>query len=220
VSIGIETANIVESSALSFSVNAGSNADRFLVVAIAYIAAAGTVTGVTYAGQSMTNIRARTQYADGTAELWGIVNPASGSNTLAITGTTARYSVAIPLYGVEQTSVAAATRSANDAVHTGGAFTVGSLTGVQSTDLVVGNCGAAYIYSDGISWSNLTERAEGQNSGAGVSAATDFNVSAPAGTAGGSYGAAVAAALIEASASASIIPLIAYHRMHNIGSAL
>lgn len=69
-------------------------------------------TGVTYNGVAMTQIgtnQTHTTYGR-TINMWGLVNPASGSNTLATSGGTAAAMDigAVSLSGVNQTSVAAA----------------------------------------------------------------------------------------------------------------
>ncbi len=84
-----------------------SNGD-FLLVGVNDTA--GTVSGVTYNGVAMTQIGTTFNYgAIGRyIQLWGLVAPASGSNTIAITGGANQNAGAVSISGVNQTSVVAA----------------------------------------------------------------------------------------------------------------
>ena len=84
-----------------------SNGD-FLLVGVNETA--NSISGVTYNGVSMTQIGTTFNYATigRYISYWGLVAPASGSNTIAITGGANQNAGATSISGVLQTSVAAA----------------------------------------------------------------------------------------------------------------
>src|SRR3990167_4333403 len=91
----------------SFSHTAGSGSNRLLVVLIALRSSVDNVTGVTYGGVAMT--RANNAAGNGMeADIWYLVNPASGANTVAISGLASPdddyHAVAVDFAGVLQTS--------------------------------------------------------------------------------------------------------------------
>jgi len=101
------------SGASSDSVSVTCNGtNRLLLVFFALVDAANpadmNITAITYAGAALTRYQGR-QFAgnDGETEVWYLVNPASGANTLSWTfqgATDDHICVAIPLQNVNQTS--------------------------------------------------------------------------------------------------------------------
>lgn len=73
------------SASYSFSVNC-SGANRYLVVAVSMLSVLGSsVTGITHNGAAMTNIGSRASVSGAIrAELWGLVAPATGAQTVAV----------------------------------------------------------------------------------------------------------------------------------------
>lgn len=105
------TSNNAAQGTTSWSHN--SNGD-FLLVAVE-----GTTdtTGVSFNGVAMTQIGtdlSHTGFAR-VMNIWGLVNPASGSNTIALTGGANQNCTAVSISGTDQTSVAAAATGFNSA---------------------------------------------------------------------------------------------------------
>lgn len=83
----------------------GSN--RYLVVGIAMLSLAQSVTSITYAGQDLRLIGVRASITGACrVEMWGIIAPATGSNTIAVTlsGSIASAGCASSYIGVHQSS--------------------------------------------------------------------------------------------------------------------
>lgn len=85
-----------------------TGASRYLVVGISMLSVAGSsVSGITYNSVAMTFLGAVASVSGAVrAEIWGLIAPTVGSNTIAVTLTTALDSIgcAISLDGVHQTS--------------------------------------------------------------------------------------------------------------------
>lgn len=116
----------------------GSN--RYLAVGIAMLSVGGaSVTGITYNGVAMSLVDARASVTGAIrAELWGLVAPASGTNTIAVTLTAPLDSIgeAVSFTGVNQTF---ATEGAADASATnvGAADATVNVTTVADNDWTV-----------------------------------------------------------------------------------
>lgn len=83
----------------------GSN--RYLVVGIAMLSLAQTVTSITYAGQDLRLIGVKASVSGACrVEMWGIIAPATGSNTIAVTlsGAISSAGCASSYTGVHQSS--------------------------------------------------------------------------------------------------------------------
>jgi hypothetical protein len=66
--------------------DAGSGANRVLVVGVVWRDQSNTISGVTYNGVAMTSLGAKvTEDARTSMQLWRLANPASGSNNIAVT---------------------------------------------------------------------------------------------------------------------------------------
>lgn len=65
--------------------DAGSNANRTLLVCVTWRDQDNVISGVTYAGQALTSLGAKVELNDFSMQLWARGDPASGSNTIAIT---------------------------------------------------------------------------------------------------------------------------------------
>jgi hypothetical protein len=70
-------------SATTFAHTVGSGSNRYLTVGTSYWQ--GSVTGVTYSGQVMTKLGASANASDN-AEIWGLLNPPTGTANVVITG--------------------------------------------------------------------------------------------------------------------------------------
>lgn len=85
-----------------------TGSSRYLTVGIAMLSVGGSsVSSITYNGVAMTKIDAKASVSGAVrAELWGLVAPATGSNTIAVTLSAALDSIgeAVSFTGVHQTS--------------------------------------------------------------------------------------------------------------------
>ena len=157
----------------SLSVDAGTNADRFLVVHIAWFGTGQVLPAVvSYNGQALTEIITFIDGGTNQTSLWGIVNPASGSNTLDVNWAVAPVEgpviTALPFYNVDQTSVAAAVRDTAQAnVGNGITTTTASLVGTRSYDMTVGGVYNFDNISTGIDFDTLTEQSDAAFTGNG-----------------------------------------------------
>lgn len=100
-----------------------TGSDRFLAVDVSLLSAGSTVTSITYNGVALSFIGAQSTVTSfGRVESWGLVNPASGSNSIAVTlsGTIASAGTAVSYTGVHQTTPTEAFNSAQ-ATNTGSA---------------------------------------------------------------------------------------------------
>lgn len=81
--------------------------DRYLVVGVAMLSLAQTVSSITYGGVALTLLGSRSSISGACRiELWGLVAPARGSNTIAVTltGAIASAGCATSLLGVHPTA--------------------------------------------------------------------------------------------------------------------
>jgi hypothetical protein len=97
-------ANDFNAASGSFAYTVNANAERFLLVRIG-IANGVTVSGVTYNGVNLTLIGRSQNGTNCDSEMWGLKNPASGSNTLAwtLTGSEKHVVAATGMSGINQT---------------------------------------------------------------------------------------------------------------------
>ena len=115
----------------------GSN--RYLVVGIAMLSLAQTVSSITYAGENLALLGVRSSITGAArVELWGIVAPATGSNTIAVTlsGSIASAGCASSYAGVNQSSSTEGYNSAQ-ATNVGAADATVNITTVADNDWVV-----------------------------------------------------------------------------------
>lgn len=158
--------------------------NRYLAVDISLLSAGQTVTGITYNGVALTQIGAQSTVTSfGRVELWGLSNPASGSNTIAVTlaGAIASVGTAVSYTGVHQTSPTEAFNSAQ-ATNVGAVDATVTITTVADNDWVHG----AVATDDGSITANQTTR--NNVSGVGGSGANeDTGPKTPAGTQAISY---------------------------------
>lgn len=109
-----------------------SGTNRFLAVDISMLSAGQTVTGITYNGVALSLIGARTTVTSfGRIESWGLANPTSGSNTIAVTlsGSIASAGTAVSYTGVDQTTPTEAFNS-NQATNVGAADATVTVTSI------------------------------------------------------------------------------------------
>lgn len=82
----------------------GTNLILFVAIGNSTITAQST-TAVTYGGVAMTEIQSRQQLGNAQVKLWYLIAPATGSNSVAITGgTSSMRASAVSFTGVAQTS--------------------------------------------------------------------------------------------------------------------
>jgi hypothetical protein len=115
---GVGANSATNASSLSYSHTVGTLSNGVLIVTVGYYNRARSVTALTYNGVAMTLYL---RYEDGvraaTQEIWRLVNPASGSNTVAITMDAAVgagniiWSEAASYSGVDQTTPIEATNA-------------------------------------------------------------------------------------------------------------
>lgn len=95
-------------SSYSFSYSCGADPSRFLVLGVSMLSVAGSsVASITYNGVAATNIGSVASVSGAVrSELWGLVAPATGSNTVAVTLSAGLDSItgATCYSGVNQTS--------------------------------------------------------------------------------------------------------------------
>jgi hypothetical protein len=130
-----------------------TGSDRLLVVGVSHTAATdGTLTGITYNGAAMTKA-ASIRRSDNVCwtQLWYLVGPASGSNTIQITlsGSTRHSATASSYTGVKQTGQPDASTSTNAS---GDQVCTVSTTADNSWGVIVGQSASA------AAGTNVTER--------------------------------------------------------------
>lgn len=117
-----------------------AGANRYLVVGISMLSVAGSsVTGITYAGVSLTKIGHVASVTGAVrAELWGLIAPALGTNTIEVTLSAALDSLgtAVSLIGVHQTQPTEGFNSAT-ATNVGAADATVDITTLTDNDWVI-----------------------------------------------------------------------------------
>ena len=110
-----------------------SGSDRYLVIGIVTLAGQ-TVSSLTYNGVALSLIRGVTNTVR--VELWGLVNPAIGTNTISLTlsGVATSIGIASSFTGVHQTSPV---EGDNSATGTGTADATVDITSVANNDWAV-----------------------------------------------------------------------------------
>lgn len=123
--------NGASATGLSWSHTVANQPNRILLVGILYWNDSRTISGITYNGVAL--IKLETQIVDGngprTLELWYLLNPTTGTNTVAVTGTGAaadKQGVAISLNNAAQ--VAPTAFKAEDSNTTPAVTVTGSTT--------------------------------------------------------------------------------------------
>lgn len=115
-----------------------TGADRFLAVDVSMLSAGQTVSGITYNGVALSFIGARSTVSSvGRIECWGLIAPATGSNTIAVTlsGAIASAGAAVSYTGVNQTTAVEAFNS-NQATNVGAADATVTITTIADQDWV------------------------------------------------------------------------------------
>lgn len=116
-----------------------TGADRYLVVGIAMLSLAQTVSGITYNSIAMTLLGVKNSVSGACrVELWGLKAPSTGSNTIAVTltGVIASAGIATSFVNVHQTSSTEAFNSAQ-ATNVGAADATVDVTSIADLDFVV-----------------------------------------------------------------------------------
>lgn len=116
-----------------------TGSDRYLTVGIAMLSLAQTVTGITYNSVAMTFLGAQNSVSGAArVELWGLIAPSTGSNTISVTlsGSIASAGCASSYTGVHQSVPTEAFNSAQ-ATNVGAADATVNVTTVADNDWVV-----------------------------------------------------------------------------------
>lgn len=116
-----------------------SGNSRYLVVGIAMLSLAQTVSGITYNSVAMTFLGAKNSVSGAArVELWGLIAPTTGTNTIAVTltGAIASAGSACSFTGVHQTSPTEGFNSAQ-ATNVGAADATVDVTTVADNDWVI-----------------------------------------------------------------------------------
>src|SRR6266702_1460528 len=147
-----------QTASASYSWNHTTNgANRYLEVDIAMLSVAGSsVTSITYGGVAMTFLGAKASASGAVSiEMWGLINPTIGTNSIAVTLSTGLDSIgsAISLDGVHQVSPTEGFNSAS-ATNIGAADAIVNVTTVADNDWVIG----AVASSDTSITANQTSR--------------------------------------------------------------
>lgn len=154
-----------------------SGSNRFLSVDVALLSAGATVTGITYNSVALSLIRARSTVTSfGRVECWGLANPTSGSNTIAVTlsSSIASSSEAVSYTGVHQTTPTEGAAD-NQATNVGAADATVDVTSTADQCWIH----AALATSDGDVTASQTARNEVNGAG-GSGADEDFGPQSPA----------------------------------------
>lgn len=115
-----------------------SGSNRFLAVDVSLLSAGSTVTGITYNGVALSLTGAKSTVTSfGRVECWGLVAPATGSNTIAValSGSIVSSAEAVSYTGVHQTTPTEAFNSAQ-ATNVGAADATVTITTVADQDWV------------------------------------------------------------------------------------
>lgn len=116
-----------------------TGSDRYLVVGVAMLSLAQTVSSITYNSVNLTLLGTKSSISGAArVELWGLVAPATGSNTIAVTlsGSIASAADATSLTGVHQTSPTEGFNSAQ-ATNVGAADATVDVTTVADNDWAI-----------------------------------------------------------------------------------
>lgn len=132
-----------------------TGSDGFLAVNVELLSLNDTVSGITYDGVSLTLIGAQ-NVAGGTGrvEQWGLVNPATGANSIGVTmsGFLLWVATAVSYTGVDQTTPAEAWNGNSGLAPVGGVNSV-IVTTVEANDWIIAalstNAAGTYITSGG-----------------------------------------------------------------------
>lgn len=151
--------------------------NRFLAVDVSILSAGATVTGITYNGVAMSQISGAaisTVTSFGRIECWGLANPASGSNTIAVTlsGSITSVGTAVSYTSVHQTSPTEG-GNANQATNVGATDATVSVTSVADQDWIH----AAIATDDTAITANQTSRNNVSSTGSGAD--EDFGPQSP-----------------------------------------
>lgn len=114
----------------TFNFTVANQPDRILWVITTNSVGATAVTAVTYNGVSMTQHETVTYGSTGNLKIWRLFAPATGSNSVSVTGGSAMNVQAYSYYGVEQTTIEATQ------VTTGSGGPSGSVTTVAANAVV------------------------------------------------------------------------------------
>ncbi|NTW30838.1 MAG: tail fiber domain-containing protein, partial [Candidatus Moranbacteria bacterium] len=153
---------------LAFSHMTGTGNNRILIVGVSIDGAGSGVSSMTYAGDSLTKIAEQTSGGTVEAQLWYLVNPDSGSNTLAVTmiNNSEAFSVgAMTFEGVNQSNPIGTYASAyGDS--TAASVTVSSGTGQMVVDVVASDDGVSVSPGSGQTerWDNYDSYTTGGGS--------------------------------------------------------
>lgn len=125
----------------------GSNRYLFVWIANKLVSAgADSISAVTYAGVSMSKVGTGATVGDRNHCLWALANPASGSNTVQVTGTNTPFAAAFSYTGAIQTQTGAG-GGGTDASTTQAALAQTNITTTITT--VADNCWSILVTNPG-----------------------------------------------------------------------
>lgn len=199
----------------SHTVAAGSN----LYIELGLGAAPNTadIATATYAGVSLSlvgNIDAGAVNGN-TAEIWGLINPATGTNTMSVTGDEALYggSGSISYSGVHQTTPRGAATTGSGLASTNITITLASSAGDMVSDAIKSYQNALTVGASQTSrWAaqdgTFGEWGQGSTEGGQASVSMGWSVTVAV------VYAVVAANIIQAAAGGAFVPTIEYIERH------
>jgi hypothetical protein len=153
--------------------DAGSGADRVLLVGVCWRDRNNSISGVTYNGVAMTSMGAEvTENAVFSAQAWRLVNPASGSNNIVVTmgvGDNSSSGLIGAWVGntVDQTTPVDALVTNSGSGNTANMVSSGTVTSATDDRVVVFHCLRNLADNDTSTPTNYTERQDA-NTGAGI----------------------------------------------------
>lgn len=153
----------------SWSHITGSGTDRLLVVSTSVGDNPATITGITYGGIALTKLRSDVNTGDDTAtELWYLINPANGINTITVTMSEGGSAVggAVSFTGVDQITPFSSNTGAT------GTGTLASVVVTSATDEMVvsvlaifeGDSSATPVSGQNERWDLIDDAVEGAGS--------------------------------------------------------
>lgn len=164
----------------SYTYDSGSTgADRCLVVSVGHENGISSPTGITYGGVALTLQRTVTAGAGDnfseTIDVWTLTNPATGSNTLALSGTAGSQDAAI--YAAVYTGVDQATPIGNTAINSAlGPTAAASTTIVKQTE------------DNGLVWAFAHDQGASVFAAEASNTLLDYNYTALTGSAASTFG--------------------------------
>lgn len=176
--------SVTQTSSDSFS-HSTSGSDRLLIVSAHWsVSSSRSVSGITYNGASLTQIGSQISNGNSQVTVWYLLNPATGSNTLTISGTlTGGQFTAVSYSGVDQTSPIGVTNTATGSVNNSNPAIVSLTTGSDNSRLLQAIATSGSANTTDYTFSPPAIERSKASSGTGVAIVADRNTAST-----GSYG--------------------------------